>query len=552
LRDGLILISKSSLQGNLRGKENETKFRYELGVAGIVSLGADETYSVGRKWRSALEKHGFLYPPPIKDGANILNIGPTDFITPNGWNLINADTVSGMQESFLRSLASYYLQNPKSEDKRYSFSPLRLVLQLMQELNKANGDSKLTVLEIGLFVIWTYSHADIAKLTTEIINYRNDRNKSPNKKKFDSALKSEFSKKYLYAERTFIDYGDSAIRYLKATGLVHAAGKGISLVKEKSSLINQLCFDNEFPNTHKILLEDQCNGAKLPTDDEEKAKIILHDLTSTLKSMGEIVDSEKIDTSSIAKINLARYQIEDRISHLNELTYAKQQSQKWEEINEYMSLIINNSSKKSVDEDNEISIPSGEVPAYFEWTLWRAFLAINHLHIPPNECRKFKIDQDFLPVGNAPGGNPDLIFEFDQFVIVVEVTLTANSRQEAAEGEPVRRHVADYVERYGALGKEVYGLFIANQIDSNTAETFRYGVWYLKNDVKLQLNIVPITLREFSTLFSKMFASQNPHPRHIKNILVKCLEFRNLDAPEWKLKISKEFNTYTNCLPLIN
>ena len=44
-----------------------------------------------------------------------------------------------------------------------------------------------------------------------------------------------------------------------------------------------------------------------------------------------------------------------------------------------------------------------------------------------------------------------MIFEFDDYVIVVEVTLSTNSRQEAMEGEPVRRHVADLVQKYKNL-----------------------------------------------------------------------------------------------------
>ena len=66
------------------------------------------------------------------------------------------------------------------------------------------------------------------------------------------------------------------------------------------------------------------------------------------------------------------------------------------------------------------------------------------------------------------------------------------------EGEPVRRHVADLMQQYN---KPVYGLFIANRIDSNTAETFRIGVWYTRDDVRLNLHIVPFTLMQFSTFF---------------------------------------------------
>ncbi len=99
-----------------------------------------------------------------------------------------------------------------------------------------------------------------------------------------------------------------------------------------------------------------------------------------------------------------------------------------------------------------------------------------------------------------------MIFEFEDFVFVVEVTLTSSSRQEAAEGEPVRRHVAKYVDDYELKGKRVYGLFIANNINTNTAETFRIGVWYRNDDSQLSVQIVPITLEDFSNLFEKYLA----------------------------------------------
>ena len=51
--------------------------------------------------------------------------------------------------------------------------------------------------------------------------------------------------------------------------------------------------------------------------------------------------------------------------------------------------------------------------------------------------------------------------------------MSASSRQEAMEGESVRRHVSDAILRYE---KPVYGMFIAVKIDTNTAETFRHGI----------------------------------------------------------------------------
>lgn len=63
LREGLIALSGSSLQGNLRGLRQDIAFRELLGTHGVVELGEDRTNSVGRKWRSALNKLGFLIRP---------------------------------------------------------------------------------------------------------------------------------------------------------------------------------------------------------------------------------------------------------------------------------------------------------------------------------------------------------------------------------------------------------------------------------------------------------------------------------------------------------
>ena len=56
----------------------------------------------------------------------------------------------------------------------------------------------------------------------------------------------------------------------------------------------------------------------------------------------------------------------------------------------------------------------------------------NSLCNAPWDARKFQIDQDFLPVNCAPGGGPDMVFEFDNAVIVVEVTLTSSSTSSAS------------------------------------------------------------------------------------------------------------------------
>jgi AlwI restriction endonuclease len=116
----------------------------------------------------------------------------------------------------------------------------------------------------------------------------------------------------------------------------------------------------------------------------------------------------------------------------------------------------------------------------------------------------------------------------------VEVTLTASSRQEAAEGEPVRRHVARYAEE---AGKPVFGLFIAQEIDSNTAHTFRSGDWYLADDSRLSLDIVPLTLGDFHDFVASGRRRLSQMPARLRQLLVECRAKANQDAPQWKQSI---------------
>lgn len=543
LRDGLVALSTSSLQGNLRGEEQERAFRRLLGEHGIVELGDDDTYSVGRKWRSALNKLGFLYPEvPPASGIPQSEIGPIDMITPNGWRLIRADTVPAMQECFLRALAAHYI--PSALERRFDFavfSPLRHTLAIMLELEKQTGESRLNFVEMAIVVQLTSSDESLADIVAQVLALRARRLASPNKRMFDRQEREAAAVLHGYAAGTFNDYADTNLRYLKATGLVQSKGRGLSLVPEKHVFVEKLIQDTGIPDSDRSYFITLCNGAKLPTDNKDSALAVLDDLLQQLEKRGIPFDATGKPTNTPADIAIIRHQIEGFFSERNEEEYAIRQAVEWEEIAAYMELIITRKGKKTLSNGDDIEVPQAEAPAYFEWVLWRAFLAINSLANKPYEARRFKIDQDFLPVGTAPGNGPDLIFEFHDFVIVVEVTLTDNSRQEAAEGEPVRRHVADLVSHYGAQsGKPVYGLFIANRIDSNTAETFRIGVWFTRTDDKMRLDIIPVTLVQFKAFFEAMFTVGRVEVGLIREMLDLCSGLRPAhEAPEWKAQIEQ-------------
>ena len=216
------------------------------------------------------------------------------------------------------------------------------------------------------------------------------------------------------------------------------------------------------------ILRTLWNGAPLPTDHPDQAREAIAAVSDSLNSVGDKVDSTILKTLNTQNLHRILLDLSNRCGRCRERLFANRQRTEWQNIADYLIKL------QHPRQRGEPAIPRELVPAYLEWAAWRAFLAINSLMIPPWEARRFKVDTvTWTPVGTAPSGTADMVFEFSGYVLVVEVTMTTSSRQEAAEGEPVRRHVAETRTRYQVSGKPVYGLFIAPEIDTNTAETYR-------------------------------------------------------------------------------
>ena len=406
----------------------------------------------------------------------------------------------------------------------------------MLELEKQTGDTKINFIEFAICVQTTNPSNDIKQVVSDILTIRNERKDAENKKKYDRELLEKAYTRYLQKKENFCDYADMNIRYLISSGIVKRSGRGMMLVSEYHTMAIELIKDVVSEEPLKDRLIRLCNGAPLPTDNAETANKVLNDLIAELNHYNIPYSIPDIPLDNAKNINIVRNNLKKDIDKFKEELYARSQREQWKEIYEYMRLlIVNNGKEKELGDDYYIKVPKSEAAAYLEWILWRAFLAIDHTVNKPYEARGFNIDQDYLPVSTAPGGGADLVFEFEEYIIVVEVTLSTNSRQEAMEGEPVRRHVADMAMN---SQKPVYGVFIANKIDSNTAETFRIGVWYNQKDDRMTLKIVPFTLDQFAKYFAYMFESKQSEPKFFLDLYDQCFNAKNgKDGPEWKREI---------------
>jgi len=542
IQEGFSVYANSPFVGNLRD-ENEVAFMNFLNEKGIIQNedGKDESGSHARKWRLMFARNGFIYPQVKKKDGTQEDLGALDDITPFGRSFLKADTYPAVQECYLRAMSVE--QFPMPDGKQY-FSPLRWLLAIMLELEKRTGSSELSRIEFALWGHTTNPSYDLNEVVDNILDLRERRITAPAKRPFDKKEIAERGKNYDKKADNFLDYSDMNMRYLRISGVLQRKGRGLIIVPTKHVLAEKLAKTTASAEPiieqYKLL----CNGAPLPTDNLEVAKSLLDDLIKQMKERHILFDISDLPLNTPAEINIARQRLENILAQTDEIQYANDQCNQWEEIRDYMTLLIKGGGKLVYDEDNAIEVPKDETPAYLEWTLWRAALAIDHMVNKPYEVRGFKLDSDFMPVSAAGGGKGDLYCEFSDFTILTEVTMSTSSRQEAMEGEPVRRHVSDAVLKYD---KPVYGMFIAVRIDTNTAETFRHGVWYAKGDVKQRLDIVPLTLAQFQKYFVAMFEANKAAPEKLRDLILKCESRRDiLEAPAWKQYIDTTVSEKAN------
>ncbi len=531
IQEGLSIFANSSYVGNLRGRDNEIGFMNLLNDKGLIQNenGKDESGSHARKWRLMFAKNGFIYPQVRKTDGTQDELGKLDDLTPFGKTFLKADTYPAVQECFLRAMSVE--QFPMPTGKSY-FSPLRWLLAIMLELEKRTGTSELSRIEFALWGHTTNPSYDLDNVVDHILDLRSRRALAPAKHSFDKKEIIKRGEKYDKKRDNFLDYSDMNMRYLRISGVLQRKGRGLVIVPSKHILAEMLAKSTASETPLINAYQKLCSGAPLPTDDIDIAKALLDDRMKQMKERHIVFDLSDLPLSSAAEINIARQRLENIAARTDEILYAGEQCKHWKEIADYMSLLMKGGGKIVYNDDYAIEVPRDEAPAYLEWVLWRAALAMNHMINKPYEVRGFRLDSDFLPVSTAGGGKGDLYCEYENFIILTEVTMSTSSRQEAMEGEPVRRHVSDAVLKYD---KPVFGMFIAVKIDTNTAETFRHGIWYAKDDIKQRLNIVPFTLAQFQKYFVAMFEGNRTSPNHLKSLIQKCALLRDMaDAPMWK------------------
>lgn len=345
---------------------------------------------------------------------------------------------------------------------------------------------------------------------------------------------------------TLKDYADLTARYLRKSGLFSVSRDKLITVSEKEDLIKTLLFQNwKLVGDNKYL--DYLWDSSLPTLPSDKVSYLkkhLGVIRAKEKALFEKVgvrESLKLVGKDIAPAeNLLQLKqqvkaVEDSLLKLKEVEfyYSQREEKEVDDIINFYDLILNK------------QILGGEAyyPAYMEWNTWRVFLAIDTLANKPYEARNFKLDDELQPINHAAGNQADMIFEYDNFVLVTEVTLLTRANQWSAEIEPVPRHVAKVQSQ--KKEKDVFGLFVAPQIDINTILTFFNNRKYSVNDEIIDLTIIPFSIDQVKLLLS-VFKQKRFSTQDMKRLFVSIREEMSTskDALEWNKKIPAIMNDW--------
>lgn len=325
------------------------------------------------------------------------------------------------------------------------------------------------------------------------------------------------------------DYADACIRYLRATGLVNIShiGKSVSIVPEK---IQEVDYFLEHTNREPVFINadkeytNYLGSAETPTLLSDNPKLLKQKITSEFP---EIQISNEMSLTQLKDI------FADELEKRKEQILRKQVTvikdyRLFDEINSIFDQILDNSLY--------------DTPLMLEWNTWRAMTMLDGGNIKAN----LKFDDFGNPMSTAQGNMADIVCDYGDFGLTVEVTMQGGQRQYETEGEPVTRHLAKVKQE---TEKPAYCLFIAPNINGACIAHFytlhKTNISYYGG----KSTIVPLPL----TVFLKMIgdshrASYIPEPQQVQRLFERSNELAKStdNEKDWYNGITQEALNWLN------
>lgn len=470
-------------------------------------------------------------------------LSPTIQLTPAGEELVNSRR---KDEIFLRQLLKFQVPSPfhKPTENSAEFwvKPYLELFRLVRHFGSLKFD------ELMIFGLQLVDYREFDTIVEKINQFRiakaqNEGNyKRFRSEYFDRELREIYNSdissgntrtretndasvaKFLNTKASNMrDYADACVRYLRATGLVNIShlGKSISIVPEK---IQEVDYFLQHTDREPCFIDNE--GQYVAYLGNPQIPTLLTDNRELLeqKIRAEFPQLNIPATATLQELkNIFAEQLENRKEQIiTEQVAAIKDYRLFEDISTTFDQILDNSLY--------------DTPLMLEWNTWRAMTMLDGGEIKAN----LKFDDFGNPMSTAQGNMADIVCDYGDFGLTVEVTMQGGQRQYETEGEPVTRHLAKYKRE---TEKPAYCLFIAPNINDACKAHF-----YALHKMNIQYyggtsTIVPLPLSVFIKMVQDSHnANYVPEPRHVQRFFERSNELANSTDNEvdWYNGITEE------------
>ena len=465
-----------------------------------------------------------------------VTLTPTINLTAAGQELVQTKR---KEEIFLRQLLKSQLPSPfhKPTAKAAEFwvKPYLEILRLIRHFGSLRFD------EIMIFGLQLVDYRLFENIVSKIEQFRIEKaqNEGSYKRFRVESFKQELSK--IYSEdiqsgstkiresnnttlENFLrtksdnmrDYADACVRYLRATGLVNIShiGKSVSIAPEK---IIEVDFFLENTNRDPCFVDDQNKYSAYLTN-TQVPKLYTDNKDLLIKKIhSEFKDVVVNKSMTLVQLKDILYNVisERKDEFISEQISALKNYRLYDDIKVTFSQIIDKSLY--------------DAPLMLEWNTWRAMTMLDGGNIRAN----LKFDDFGKPMSTAQGNIADIVCDYGEFGLTVEVTIQGGQRQYEMEGEPVTRHLAKLKKE---TGKPSYCLFIAPEINEACIAHF-YTLYKVSISYYGGVStIVPLPLNVFIKMVENSYqASYIPEPVHVKKFFERSNEIASVykNEKEW-------------------
>lgn len=115
------------------------------------------------------------------------------------------------------------------------------------------------------------------------------------------------------------------------------------------------------------------------------------------------------------------------------------------------------------------------IPTIFEYILGIAWYYVSEQRFNLYDSLNLTLDSTYYPLTHAAGGEGDIVIDYtepNKHILMLEATLMDINTQKRGELEPVIRHTTNLT--IANKGKETYTIFVANELDNNVVNIFRF------------------------------------------------------------------------------